>query len=347
MTPSRRILFAVSLALVMAVGLPVASHAMAPAGRPVVRLAGLSVLGASDGGQALPGALELGLQWPEAPAGLDLSQRLSWHTSRGEQAARDGETRRREYGLDARPGGQVGPTEVRLVSVSGLHLDPDIPKLARDSAYLAGLGVVFMGVLIAMPQSVSGWDTSDPVGFVAAMPSEWTTRVSKGPVVDQDKWGVNYIGHPVSGSMYYQVARNDGFGIIGSTVYSALMSTFFWEYGIEGFAEVPSLQDIIITPLGGALLGEASYQAEQAIERGGGTVLGSRVLGGITRFLLNPAGTVVNGIDSAVAGSPESGEPYGTGVGVRSSLVAYPMSYPGRPELPGNYVGLHVFFDLP
>ncbi len=347
MTPSRRILFAVSLALVMAAGLPVASHAMAPAGRPVVRLAGPSVLGAPDGGEALPRALELGLQWPEPPAGLETGPIELWHTSAGEQQGSDLALQPVSLKLDAWPGGDPGARELGLVAADGLRLGDRGSKLARDTTYLATMGVVVIGVLIAMPESVSKWDTSNPAKFVGAMPANWSKHVSQGPVVDHDKWAINYIGHPISGSFYYQVARNDGFGIIGSTFYSALMSGLFWEFGIEAMAEVPSVQDLIVTPLGGALLGEAFYQVDQAIDRGGGTVLGSRVLGGISKFLLNPAGTIVDGIDATVAGSPESGEPYGTGVGVRSSLVAYPMSYPGRPELQGNYVGLHVFFDLP
>ncbi|MFZ2890098.1 DUF3943 domain-containing protein, partial [Sulfuricurvum sp.] len=52
------------------------------------------------------------------------------------------------------------------------------------------------------------------------------------------------------------MARNDGLSIGESAAFSTLMSTFFWEYGYEAFAEVPSIQDLIFTPLVGSLFGE-------------------------------------------------------------------------------------------
>ncbi|WP_203249645.1 MULTISPECIES: DUF3943 domain-containing protein [Cysteiniphilum] len=64
-----------------------------------------------------------------------------------------------------------------------------------------------------------------------------------------------YIGHPYAGAIYYMAARDSGFGEFESFLYSAFISTFFWEYGVEAFAEVPSIQDLIVTPVDGWLLG--------------------------------------------------------------------------------------------
>lgn len=281
---------------------------------------------------------------------IDLPQLEVWHASTVEQQGRGLGLLPASIKLDARPGGEAGPRELGLAAVQGLHLDANGvngSKLARDTGYLGTMGVIFMWTMIAMPESVSRWDTSNPSRFIGAMPRNWSEKVSQGPLVDQDRWAVNYIGHPVSGSFYYQVARHDGFGVFGSTLYSAMMSTLFWEYGLEAFAEVPSLQDLIVTPLGGAVLGEAMYQAEQAIDRGGGMVLGSRLLGGATKALLNPVGTLLDGVDATVVGSPDGEAPTGGGLNVRSSLVAYPMSYPGRADLRGNYVGFQLTLTLP
>jgi hypothetical protein len=247
---------------------------------------------------------------------------------------------------DARPGGIPDPTEMKLSQADGLRLDYRYQKLARDSAYLASFGIVVMGTMIVMPPSVSKWNTTDRAAFVGAMPSHWYEHVSKGPVVDQDKWAINYIGHPISGSFYYQVARNDGFGVIGSTVYAAMMSGFFWEYGIEAFAEVPSTQDLIVTPLGGALLGEAMYQAGQVVVRNGGTIFGSRLLGGTALVILNPAGSLINGIDWLLFGPPSPDAPPGRGLSARSSLVFHPIRHPDRPELNDNYLGLQLDIAL-
>jgi Domain of unknown function (DUF3943) len=247
---------------------------------------------------------------------------------------------------DARPGGAPDPSEMKLSQADGLRLDARYQKLAKDSVYLASLGIVVMGTMIMLPPSVSQWNTVDRGAFVGAMPSQWSKHVSKGPVVDQDKWAINYIGHPVSGSFYYQVARNDGFGVLGSTVYSAMMSAFFWEYGIEAFAEVPSTQDLILTPLGGALLGEAMYQAGQAVIRGGGTIFGSHLLGGTALVLLNPAGSLINGIDWVLFGPPSPDAPPGRGLSARSSLVFYPIRHPEQPELNDNYFGLQLDISM-
>ena len=67
-----------------------------------------------------------------------------------------------------------------------------------------------------------------------------------------------------------------------------MMSTFYWEYGIEAFAEVPSMQDLVITPVLGWAYGEWAYQKEMAIRSSGGTVWGSETLGDVSLFFLDP-----------------------------------------------------------
>ena len=92
---------------------------------------------------------------------------------------------------DARPGGVPDPSEMKLSQADGLRLDYRYQKLAKDSVYLASFGIVVMGTMIVMPPSVSKWNTTDRAAFVGAMPSQWYKHVSKGPVVDQDKWAIN------------------------------------------------------------------------------------------------------------------------------------------------------------
>jgi hypothetical protein len=65
---------------------------------------------------------------------------------------------------------------------------------------------------------------------------------------------VNYIGHPYFGATYFIRARERGFDRIDSFLYAAVASAIY-EFGVEAIFERPSFQDLIVTPVGGALLG--------------------------------------------------------------------------------------------
>ena len=155
------------------------------------------------------------------------------------------------------------------------------------------LGVATFGVAAAialMPESVSKWNKDEyQSGDIF---KNWRENVKEGPVWDTDVWYLNYIAHPYFGGAYYQMARKSGYNQWNSFVYSALMSTFFWEYGIEAFAETPSLQDLVVTPLGGWVYGEWAYHKEKAIRANGNKAMGSRFLGSIALFILDPVGKI-------------------------------------------------------
>lgn len=164
----------------------------------------------------------------------------------------------------------------------------------EDSLYLQLVMLSSLGVLSLMPQSVTGWDEEEL--RAKSLETRWKENVSKRPVWDKDDFLINYIGHPVAGGWYYMMARNDGMSITESAVFSTILSTFFWEYGYEAFAEVPSIQDLIVTPLGGALLGEWMYRLERKLDANGGTVFGSPAIGNISYFFLDPLGRIADGI---------------------------------------------------
>jgi hypothetical protein len=90
-------------------------------------------------------------------------------------------------------------------------------------------------------------------------------------------------------------SRSAGFTAWESFGYSAIMSTFFWEYGIEAFAEVPSIQDLIITPVFGSLVGEGFFLAKKSILKHDKKVLKSRALGITTLFFMDPFNTILDG----------------------------------------------------
>ena len=169
----------------------------------------------------------------------------------------------------------------------------DKARLWSQTKLVFGLGVGVAGFIAMLPPEISNWDRSDD-----KLLRKWWDNVSEGPVWDRDVWYINYIGHPYFGGVYYQVARKSGYRQWDSFMYSFMMSTFYWEYGLEAFAEVPSIQDLVVTPVGGWLWGEWSYQKEKEIRKNGGTVYESYFWGDVALFLLDPVDSIGAGINN-------------------------------------------------
>ena len=173
-------------------------------------------------------------------------------------------------------------------------LSPEMRALAEDTLYTQFALLAGIAVLVVMPQSVSNWDLDELQE--KSLGTRWVEHVTTKPVWDQDDWGINYIGHPISGAVYYTMARNDGFDIFESALYSTIMSSLFWEYGYEAFAEIPSIQDLIVTPLFGSFLGEGMHVLEQKLDANGGEIWGSKGLGSFSYFWLDPLGNMAGGL---------------------------------------------------
>jgi multisubunit Na+/H+ antiporter MnhG subunit len=63
-----------------------------------------------------------------------------------------------------------------------------------------------------------------------------------------------------------------------------------WEYVFEAVAERPSIQDLIITPVVGSLLGEAIHRTTTRMRQNG-----TNILEKVFITLLNPAGAISSG----------------------------------------------------
>ncbi|TKB43211.1 DUF3943 domain-containing protein [Thalassotalea mangrovi] len=157
------------------------------------------------------------------------------------------------------------------------------------SIFVYGFGVI--GVIALMPEEISNWEKD------GELMRKWGDNVREGPVWDRDVFWINYIGHPYSGGIYYQVARKSGYRQWDSFMYATLMSTFYWEYGVEAFAETPSIQDLVVTPVMGWAFGEWMHQTERRLRMGDGKVMGSEGLGTLSLWLLDPVDSLGRGIN--------------------------------------------------
>ena len=106
-------------------------------------------------------------------------------------------------------------------------------------------------MLYLAPESISGWSSEQRENYSF---SKWQDNVTK-PVWDEDVWWLNYVTHPYWGGAYYIQARERGLNRAQSFWYSALLSTLY-EYGAEALAEPVSIQDLVVTPVVGFLVGE-------------------------------------------------------------------------------------------
>jgi len=112
---------------------------------------------------------------------------------------------------------------------------------------------------------------------------------SKPPKWDRDPWAINYVAHPLNGALYYQYTREKGYSAWKSFTYAAYKSTF-WEYGIEATMERPSIQDLVVTPVSGFLIGEGSHYLTKKMRKNGLNTL-EKVL--VT--IINPMNVIYHG----------------------------------------------------
>jgi hypothetical protein len=117
--------------------------------------------------------------------------------------------------------------------------------------------------------------------------SDWHTikrNIQTAPQFDKDPFGVNQLGHPYQGNIYYGLARSAGLNYWESLAYT-LGGSFLWE--TAGETTLPSLNDYITTTLGGSFVGEALFRMSSLLLEGGGESPGFwRELGGA---LLSPS----------------------------------------------------------
>ena len=131
---------------------------------------------------------------------------------------------------------------------------------------------------------------------------------------DANQARTNYGGHPLAGAFFYLVARGNRAGVLGSSL-AAVASSTLWE--ISEYHEKGSINDMVVTPVGGISLGEPLAQLSAFLEQrdAGG---GDRVLA----WVFQPFKKAHDLWDGAtVARRPEALAWHGLGLGALAGAV--------------------------
>ncbi|HSG81113.1 MAG TPA: DUF3943 domain-containing protein [Gemmatimonadota bacterium] len=160
-------------------------------------------------------------------------------------------------------------------------------QFIRGWALITGVEVSLLVITMAAPKEWTGWTDDFVKDGLNNLERAWTSA----PMYDGDHWFHNFVGHPYGGSVYYNTVRSQGAGVLGSFFFSAFMSAQ-WEYAFEAFAEQPSIQDIFITPISGAILGEAVHTVTVRMVRNGTSVFEKAFI-----LLMNPTHVVMRGFN--------------------------------------------------
>ena len=120
--------------------------------------------------------------------------------------------------------------------------------------------------------------------YARISPTTWKYNIQKGWEWDTDRFGINFIGHPYSGTLSYNAGRSNGYNYWQSFGFS-VGGSLMWEYFGENTR--PSYNDIIDTPVSGAFLGEILYRLSSNVldDRSRGT---QRFFRELCAGILNP-----------------------------------------------------------
>lgn len=189
----------------------------------------------------------------------------------------------------------------------------------------------------------------------------WANNIKYGWAWDEDGFQTNVLGHPYHGALYFNAARANGVDFFES-IPITLFGTWTWEYFAE--TERPSLNDFLLTSLGGVTLGEMFHRGATTIRdnRGGGV---KRLMRELVAVPVDPMGSLnrlVRGGWTHVGPNPAAHDPdayvlrLGAGARFASDLledstsgvpavqldVLYGDVFAGRYEMPFDVFSLRL-----
>jgi hypothetical protein len=141
-------------------------------------------------------------------------------------------------------------------------------KMLRGCLYSAGYNATILTILVFSPTWLSRWENEPSEYKIEDFKQQYKKSYTTPPVVDEDLFMTNYVGHPYQGAFYYNSVRSQGAKVWQSALF-CLGQSLFWEYGLEAGFEQPSIQDLIVTPVAGSIFGELSHVATIAMSKHG------------------------------------------------------------------------------
>ena len=145
-----------------------------------------------------------------------------------------------------------GDTSLTVVGKHGNLINDDLQYNPKAPAWAVSAKV--------LSSNIFNW-ALNKYYFKATWPSngieDWKRNFQRSPEWDYDGFGINFIGHPHTGSYYFNAARANGYGFWQSLPFT-IQGSVMWEW--LGENERPSYNDLINTPLSGMFLGEVFYR---------------------------------------------------------------------------------------
>ncbi len=177
-------------------------------------------------------------------------------------------------------------TEQRSFFMKKTSIGETRSEFMQRDLLLTGLSIANFARLLQVDRSSTHWKEGS---FKEQAWGNFKEAWTKPPVWDTDPWAMNYVAHPLNGALYYQYAREKGYSAWKSFAYTTYKSTL-WEYGIESMMERPSIQDLIVTPVAGLILGEGTHYLTKQMRKNGLNTL-EKVL--VT--IINPMNVIYHG----------------------------------------------------
>ncbi len=188
-------------------------------------------------------------------------------------------------GIDAGPMPADSPAVLYSVTTEGLMGAAYRDQFWRGWTFISGIEVSLLAVTMMVPKDWTGWHDDFIEDGINNIDRAW----SNPPIMDDDWWFHNWVGHPYGGAVYYNTVRSQGSTPAQGFIFSAVLSAQ-WEYAFEAVAEQPSIQDLIITPTTGAVLGELIHRATLSMKKNGTSVFEKAFI-----LVFNPTHVVMAG----------------------------------------------------
>jgi hypothetical protein len=209
----------------------------------------------------------------------------------------------------ATTGGAVVPIGAR----SGWEDEPDpVAPRRRERHIRLALSEATLGLVAGM-----GWYYSNLHHNEYNLDYNWGAETFKKKLVtfqgvrfDDNDFLSNTISHPLAATGWYLLFRGNRLSPLQSFLLTLAYSTF-WELLVE-YREVTSINDLIVTPMGGLTLGEPMVQTS-AFLRAGSPGLAGRIMA----FALNPLESINSALEGTRPYGDEPADPYGV-----------PLAYP-------------------